>query len=269
MIGMEHVASQLEDLIAHQEEIAEMKAAGMKIPPQESPNLLMVGPPGTGKSTVAEALGEAYSLLGVTKSNKVVSKHPSELVGTAVGDSQENTLKALKDADQGVLVIDEAHQLMKSPYGRAVLDTLMVPMADKSNKTVVVFAGYPEHIDKLLEHDPGLKSRFPDRLEFNSFSPDDLSEITRRNVAAHGNVQDEDAEVAMDEAMDLIASTPGNANVRDANNMLAYANKARRQRSTKSTPLKERLVLNEGDWIAAQELYKLQMKKRGTADMTL
>jgi MoxR-like ATPase len=40
----------------------------------------MVGPPGTGKTTAAEAVGDAFALMGITSSSNVVKRHPSQLV---------------------------------------------------------------------------------------------------------------------------------------------------------------------------------------------
>jgi len=264
---MDNVAEQLNDVMAHQLEIQEKEDAGMKMPPGESPHMIMGGPPGTGKSTVAEHIAEAYALMGVTGSDKKpLLKKPADLIGDAMGVTEKNTKEALAEADQGVLLIDEAHQLADSKYGRKVIETLLAPMADRNDKTVIILAGYGDKLEKTLKVDPGFGSRFQNRIDFRPYTADELSEITRRNVAANNDTQDEEAEEAMDDAMDLIATNPKGANVRDANQMLAWANVARRKRNTPDVPLKERSVLIPADWMQAAETYKMNVKRAANAE---
>ena len=73
----------------------------------------------------------------------------------------------------------EAYQLNpKTNYkGVPVLNLLLTEMEDKIGKLVVVFAGYEKDMDKLLEFNPGLPSRFPIRITFADYEDDELLDI--------------------------------------------------------------------------------------------
>jgi hypothetical protein len=46
----------------------------------------------------------------------------------------------------------------------------------------VVLCGYKEPMKKLLDSNPGLYSRFPNKFEFADFTVDELLEITKRRL---------------------------------------------------------------------------------------
>ena len=56
-------------------------------------------------------------------------------------------------------------------------------LADEKQRDIaVVLCGYKEPMQKLLDSNPGLQSRFPNKFEFTDFSIEELLEITRRRV---------------------------------------------------------------------------------------
>lgn len=106
------------------------------------------------------------------------------LIGQYYSSESENTLKALEEAQGGILFIDEAYQLMspedpKDP-GRWVIDTLMTALSDESKRDwMLILAGYTEPTQRLLELNPVLASRIPatNMYNFKDFSSDELMEI--------------------------------------------------------------------------------------------
>jgi len=86
-------------------------------------------------------------------------------------------------------MIDEAYLLNSSANdpGKMVIQLLMNVLADESQRDIaVVLCGYKEPMEKLLNLNPGLQSRFPNRFEFQDFTIDELLEITKRRVQDYG-----------------------------------------------------------------------------------
>lgn len=261
MPGLKHVSSQLEDVLDEQKELAGLRAAGKKVSRPAPRHLLMIGPPGTGKSMTAQMIADAYSLMGITKTNKVTSIKVPEIVGRVTGDAETNMSEAIASAGQGVLLVDEAHQFKNSVFGQRALQTLIQPMADPNNKMVVIFAGYPGEMEEMLKVDPGLPSRFGGRLNFDEYGSDALIEIMLRDIPGKWNLNlgTKNAVDAMESAMELVSSTPDNASVRDAQKMVAFANKARIQRIRgKELSEDKALTFSPVDWKAAMHQWRTE-----------
>jgi SpoVK/Ycf46/Vps4 family AAA+-type ATPase len=150
-----------------------------------APHMLFLGPPGTGKTTVARLLGKILLALGVLRSGHVVEVSRADLVGRYIGETAIKTRAAIERAAEGVLFIDEAYSLTRDQtdgrdFGHEAMDTLVQEMENRRGKLVVVAAGYPDQMEKFLASNPGLPSRFTARVPFPDFSDADLGEILRR-----------------------------------------------------------------------------------------
>ena len=55
--------------------------------------------------------------------------------------------------------------------------TLLKRAEDDRDRLVIVLAGYPQDMDRLLRSNPGLASRFSTRITFPSYGPAQLSRI--------------------------------------------------------------------------------------------
>ena len=98
------------------------------------------------------------------------------LVAGYVGQTALKTTEKVSEAMNGVLFIDEAYSLAQggtNDFGREAIDTLVKLMDDNRERLVVILAGYTKNMDDFLQANPGLKSRFPNIIEF----PDYLSLI--------------------------------------------------------------------------------------------
>ncbi|UUO03887.1 AAA family ATPase [Mycolicibacterium novocastrense] len=106
------------------------------------------------------------------------------------GQSAVKTAKTIDQALGGVLFIDEAYALVQErdgrtdPFGQEALDTLLARMENDRDRLVVIIAGYSSDIDRLLETNEGLRSRFATRIEFDTYSPEELLEIANVIAAA-------------------------------------------------------------------------------------
>ena len=148
-------------------------AAGLK-PEEMNYNLLLTGSPGTGKTTIARKLGELYHELGIVKSPEVAQLTRADLVGQFANTAAATTKEQI-DKNRGKLIfIDEAYTLYNGPTdqeGRQALDELMRLSEEYRNDTVIVLAGYDEHMERLFSANPGLKSRFRRRLDLPDYTP--------------------------------------------------------------------------------------------------
>ena len=67
---------------------------------------------------------------------------------------------------------------MANAFGAEAVQTLLKRAEDDRDRLVIVLAGYPADMDRFLRSNPGLASRFSTRIEFPSYSPQDLADIT-------------------------------------------------------------------------------------------
>ena len=147
---------------------------------------LFLGRPGTGKTTICKIYGSLLRQAGALSKGHVVVCDRGTFIGTLWGDEERATRQVIEMAKGGVLMIDEAY-LLNSPNsndpGKLVIQLLMNILADESQRDIaVVLCGYKEPMQKLIDLNPGLQSRFPNRFEFPDFTIDELLEITKLRV---------------------------------------------------------------------------------------
>ena len=147
---------------------------------------VFLGRPGTGKTTVCKIFGSLLRQAGALSKGHVVVCDRGTFLGTLWGDEERSMRQVLEMAQGGVLMIDEAYLLNgKHDHdpGKLVIQLLMNILADESQRDIaVVLCGYKEPMMKLLDSNPGLFSRFPNKFEFTDFTVDELLEITRRRI---------------------------------------------------------------------------------------
>ncbi|BBA90791.1 MULTISPECIES: type VII secretion system ESX-1 AAA family ATPase EccA1 [Mycobacterium] len=189
-IGLSRVKSQLERYRAATMMARIREAKGMKVA-QPSKHMIFTGPPGTGKTTIARVVANMLAGLGVIAEPKLVETSRKDFVAEYEGQSAAKTAKTIDQALGGVLFIDEAYALVQErdgrtdPFGQEAMDTLLARMENDRDRLVVIIAGYSSDIDRLLETNEGLRSRFATRIEFDTYSPEELLEIAK--VIAAGN----------------------------------------------------------------------------------
>lgn len=147
---------------------------------------IFFGRPGSGKTTVCKIFGSLLHEAGALSKGHVVVAERGTFLGTLWGDEERSVRQVLEMAQGGVLMIDEAYLLYSKNErdpGRMVIQLLMQALADESQRNfAVVLCGYKEPMMEMIDSNPGLYSRFPNRFEFNDFTVDELMEITRRRI---------------------------------------------------------------------------------------
>jgi SpoVK/Ycf46/Vps4 family AAA+-type ATPase len=163
------------------------KDEGKKVP-EIGLHLVFVGPPGTGKTTVARLIGRIYRGIGVLRSGHLIETDRAGIVAGYVGQTALKVDKAVQQALDGVLFIDEAYTLQsggEQDFGGEAISALLKRMEDERERLAVILAGYDTPMAKLLDSNPGLRSRFPTILQFPTYSPEELAEIFRRMMGKY------------------------------------------------------------------------------------
>ncbi|MFG2752255.1 AAA family ATPase [Streptomyces xanthophaeus] len=198
MVGLEPVKRQVKALSA-QLHMARLRAGqGLPVQPPKR-HFVFSGPSGTGKTTVARILGRVFYALGLLGGDHLVEAQRADLVGEFLGQTAVKANELIDSAIGGVLFVDEAYSLSNSgyskgdAYGDEALQVLLKRAEDNRDHLVVILAGYPAGMDRLLAANPGLSSRFTTRVDFPSYRPLELTAIGGVVAEANGDRWDEEA----------------------------------------------------------------------------
>ncbi|MER5443091.1 AAA family ATPase [Streptomyces sp. NPDC002790] len=198
MVGLEPVKRQVKALSAQLNMARLRSGQGLPVQPPKR-HFVFSGPSGTGKTTVARILGRVFYALGLLGGDHLVEAQRADLVGEYLGQTAVKANELIDSALGGVLFVDEAYALSNSGYGKGdaygdeALQVLLKRAEDNRDHLVVILAGYPEGMDRLLAANPGLSSRFTSRVDFPSYRPLELTSIGEVLAADNGDVWDEEA----------------------------------------------------------------------------
>lgn len=188
IIGLDDVKKYIISLMEHYKMNKLREAQGLKIT-TPSKHMIFTGNPGTGKTTIARIVAKYLKANGVLNNGQLVEVTRSDLVGRYVGHTAPLTKQMVESALGGVLFIDEAYSLYRGKddsFGLEAIDTIVKCMEDNRDNLCVILAGYTDEMNYFLESNSGLKSRFPNIIEFDDYTGDQLLAIIK-NMAKNND----------------------------------------------------------------------------------
>ena len=252
IVGLDAVKKYIRSLQAHIALQEKRKQQGMKTA-SVSMHMIFTGNPGTGKTTIARLLSRYLKAIGVLSEGQLVEVTRADLVAQYVGQTAPLTMSVIKSALGGVLFIDEAYSLYRGKddsFGLEAIDTLVKAMEDNRDNLIVVLAGYKKEMATFLESNSGLKSRFPNIINFEDYTGEQLYQIACIQAKSKGYEIAEDAKDTLITYFNQVQATRAEeaGNGRLARNMIEDAILKQAERVIDTTDTKEMTILKLEDF---------------------
>nr|WP_315203122.1 AAA family ATPase [uncultured Flavobacterium sp.] len=220
LIGLEEVKKDVYELINLLEIQKKRSSEGLKNI-EVTLHTVFLGPPGTGKTSVARLLSRIFKHLGFLSKGQMYETDREGMVAGYVGQTAGKVDKVVEESLGGVLFIDEAYALTQNAlgndYGSEAVNTLLKRMEDHRTDLAVVVAGYTEPMKEFVESNPGLRSRFNRFFQFTHFTPEQLFLIFENFCKSSDFIIDADAKEKLADTFELLYSKKdenfGNARV--------------------------------------------------------
>jgi len=207
MVGLENIKKDITELI-NLLEIQKKRTFGGLKNIEITLHTVFLGPPGTGKTSVARLLSRIYKHLGFLSKGQLCETDREGMVAGYVGQTATKVDKLVDDSLGGVLFIDEAYGLANNfsgnDYGAEAINTLLKRMEDHRDDLAVVVAGYTEPMKVFVESNPGLRSRFNRFFHFEHFTPSELLQIFEGLCSKSDFILSEDAKEKLNDTFELL-----------------------------------------------------------------
>lgn len=190
LIGLENVKEQVKSITNYVRAEKRREEKGYTMT-DLALHMVFTGKPGTGKTTIARLISKILKSIGVLKRGHMIEVTRDDLVGQFVGQTGPKTLDKIKEAYGGVLFIDEAYSLYsgsQNDFGYEAISTLIKEMEDNRDKLVVIMAGYPDEMERMLSMNAGIRSRVSYTIDFHDYSSEELVEIFTMGAQKQGFV---------------------------------------------------------------------------------
>lgn len=249
LVGMENIKQEISTLINFLKVQKLRQMRGLTQMPL-SLHMVLAGPPGTGKTTVARLIGRIYRALGFLPGGHLIETDRAGLVAPYVGQTALKVDEMVEKALGGILFIDEAYALMPrggqngQDFGLEAIETLLKRMEDQRGKLAVIIAGYGDELHRFLEANPGVHSRFNRYFYFEHYKPYELANIFTTFCAEHDLILTQEARKKLLKHMTAVYHnrTPAFGNGRYARNLLEKTIERQANRIVHLEPMTDELL---------------------------
>lgn len=245
LTGLSGAKAKVQELVDDLEVKKAMKEHGLDVDDGHGTlHLVFKGNAGTGKTTVARLLGQIYCKLGVLKKNVFVETGRKDLVGSYQGHTAKNVMKKIKEAEGGILFIDEAYTLVNGEhddFGKEAVSTLVAELENRRESLMVILAGYGKDMDQFLDVNQGLASRLANEIVFEDYSEDELYQIYGYQVRKAGLISPIELEETVRELIRKRMKEKDFGNARGIRNIVEQVEKRKNSRIAVALRNKEQL----------------------------
>jgi SpoVK/Ycf46/Vps4 family AAA+-type ATPase len=180
MVGMEQIKLQFMSLLKFLTNVDKDRDNSFLM------HMVVSGPPGHGKTAIAQLLGKAFKQSGLLKNDVFITARRADLIGAYCGHTAKNTTAMFNKARGGVIFIDEVYSLgnkdKSDVFTKECIDTINQLLSERTD-TLCIVAGYDKEIhESFFSYNKGLERRFPWRFIINEYGPKELLAIFQKLV---------------------------------------------------------------------------------------
>lgn len=246
MVGLSSVKKVIHKAIAHYKLNKLCIDKGIAIE-KASLHMVFTGNPGTAKTSVARLFAEILKDEKVLSTGTFVEVGRADLVGDHVGATAPLVKRKFKEAQGGILFIDEAYSLCDSyenGFGDEAINTIVQEMENHRDNIIVIFAGYKEPMQRFLDRNPGMLSRIAFQIEFEDYTTEELCDIAKLMASKKQMIITDAAMDKMRENFDIVREEADYGNGRFVRKTLEEAkmNLAERVLQNKESEITKELI---------------------------
>lgn len=222
LVGIKNAKDQVKKILAFAKMRKAMEENGEHLEPITL-NMEFVGNPGTAKTTVARIVAGLLKEIGIITTGKFIEVGRADLVAQYVGQTAPMVQSIFQRAKGGVLFIDEAYSLLeerRGEFGDEAINMIVQEMENNRKDTIVIFAGYPDDMEKFFLRNPGLRSRVPFRINFEDYNVEEMLDICKLEAFKKGFLTDDMADKKIMEICGKSIKNKNNGNGRFCRNLI-------------------------------------------------
>jgi stage V sporulation protein K len=159
-------------------------------------HMVITGPPGTGKTTVAKIIARLLNKIGKTSSDEIVVGNRRNMISDWQGQTKSMVDALVQKAvnSSGIILIDEAPNLndgrdsaAADSYSKSCLDTLMELMDAHKDDLIIILAGYRNEMEKnIMSVNKGMRRRIQWWFDIAHYTPEEMFLIFKKQIVETG-----------------------------------------------------------------------------------